>query len=581
MHLTFIDWAIIVAFLIISFSISFYYRKVAEKGLSGFFLGGRSLPWYLAGISMVATTFAADTPLAVTEIVASKGIAGNWLWWSFILGGMLTAVFFSRLWRRSGVVTELELIDLRYSGIGAKYLRKIKAVYLGLFMNALVIAWVNKALISLLHIFFDIPEAELIWWAAGAMIFVAAYSSISGLMGVAVTDAFQFILAMIGCIVLAVLVLQSEKIGGIVGLKEKLDPNALNFFPTFKGKTGGFSLGMPEFIAFAGVIWWSSWYPGQEPGGGGYVAQRMMSTKNEKHSLLATLFFQAAHYCLRPWPWIIVGLAAIVLYPELGVDDKKLGYVMAMKEFLPPGLTGLMLAAFFGAYMSTISTQLNWGASFIVNDLLDKKDSEIQEDNKQTIKVSRIVTFIIMFISLYITTLVGSIKEVWEFILECGAGLGLVLLLRWFWWRINVWSEISATVAPFAIFGLLKLMAYKGWGGLWVTSPYSIFVTVAGTTVIWIFVTFLTKPTDESKLEHFHALVQPMGAWGKLKVNNKPLPYLTITWVGSILAIIGILFSTGSFIFQFWDIFVYYLALCIIGFILFLWGSIKAGLFND
>lgn len=581
MHLTVLDWAIIAAFLLISFSISFYYRKVAEKGLTGFFLGGRNLPWYLAGISMVATTFAADTPLAVTEIVASKGIAGNWLWWSFILGGMLTAVFFSRLWRRSGVVTELELIDLRYSGAGAKYLRKIKAVYLGLFMNALVIAWVNKALISLLHIFFDIPESELIWWAAGAMIFVAAYSSISGLMGVAVTDAFQFILAMIGCIVLAVLVLQSEKIGGVAGLKAKLDPNALNFFPTFGGGSGGFSLGMPEFIAFAGVIWWSSWYPGQEPGGGGYVAQRMMSTKSEKDSLLATLFFQAAHYCLRPWPWIIVGLAAIVLYPELGVDDKKLGYVMAMKDFLPPGLTGLMLAAFFGAYMSTISTQLNWGASFIVNDLLDKKDSETSEDNKQTIKVSRIVTFIIMFISLYITTLVGSIKEVWEFILECGAGLGLVLIMRWFWWRINVWSEISATLAPFAIFGILKFMAINGWGGDYVTSPNSIFITVTGTTIIWLIVTFLTPPTDENKLKHFHSTVQPMGIWGKLKVNNQPLPYLTLTWIGSIITIVGILFSTGSLILQIWEVFWYYLALSAFGFILFIWGSKKAGLFSN
>ncbi len=581
MHLTVLDWAIIAAFLLISFSISFYYRKVAEKGLTGFFLGGRNLPWYLAGISMVATTFAADTPLAVTEIVASKGIAGNWLWWSFILGGMLTAVFFSRLWRRSGVVTELELIDLRYSGAGAKYLRKIKAVYLGLFMNALVIAWVNKALISLLHIFFDIPESELIWWAAGAMIFVAAYSSISGLMGVAVTDAFQFILAMIGCIVLAVLVLQSEKIGGVAGLKAKLDPNALNFFPTFGGASGGFSLGMPEFIAFAGVIWWSSWYPGQEPGGGGYVAQRMMSTKSEKDSLLATLFFQAAHYCLRPWPWIIVGLAAIVLYPELGVDDKKLGYVMAMKDFLPPGLTGLMLAAFFGAYMSTISTQLNWGASFIVNDLLDKKDSETSEDNKQTIKVSRIVTFIIMFISLYITTLVGSIKEVWEFILECGAGLGLVLIMRWFWWRINVWSEISATLAPFAIFGILKFMAINGWGGDYVTSPNSIFITVTGTTIIWLIVTFLTPPTDENKLKHFHSTVQPMGIWGKLKVNNQPLPYLTLTWIGSIITIVGILFSTGSLILQIWEVFWYYLALSAFGFILFIWGSKKAGLFSN
>lgn len=581
MHLTWLDWTIIFAFFAISLAVSFFYKNIAEKGLSGFFLGGRNLPWYLAGISMVATTFAADTPLAVTEIVAEKGIAGNWLWWSFIMGGMLTAVVFARFWRRSEVVTELELISMRYSGKGAFYLRKIKAVYLGLIMNAIVIAWVNKALLSLLTIFFDIPETQLIWYAAGAMLFVAIYSSISGLMGVAVTDAFQFVLAMTGCIILAVLVIQSDQIGGISGLKEKIPAEMLQFTPGLgsSGKTGTFSLGWPEFMLFIGVIWWSSWYPGAEPGGGGYIAQRMLSSKNEKHSLFATLFFQAAHFCLRPWPWILVGLAAVVLYPELSPADKKLGYVMAMKDFLPAGLTGLMLAAFFGAYASTISTQLNWGASYIINDLVQPDENKNDAD-KKAVTMSRIATFAIMLFSLWITTMVGSIKAVWEFILECGAGLGLVLILRWFWWRINVWSEIAATLAPFLIYGILKLLAYNEIGGIYVSSPYSVFITVAGTTVIWILVTLFTPPVEESHLRKFYEKVQPLGAWGQMKANNSSLPYLILAWLGSIACILGILFTTGDIILQLPDSLIYHGTMALGGLLIFYFSARKAGLFE-
>lgn len=582
MHLTWLDWSIIIAFFAISLIISFFYKKVAEKGIAGFFLGGRNLPWYLAGISMVATTFAADTPLAVTEIVAEKGIAGNWLWWSFIMGGMLTAIVFARLWRRSEVVTELELISLRYSGPGAYYLRKIKAVYLGLIMNAIVIAWVNKALLSLLVVFFEIPEAQLIWFAAGAMLFVAIYSSISGLMGVAVTDAFQFILAMTGCIILSVLVINSDQIGGISGLKEKIPAEMLQFTPSLGGSssTGTFSLGWPEFMLFIGVIWWSSWYPGAEPGGGGYIAQRMLSSKNEKHSLFATLFFQAAHYCLRPWPWILVGLAAVALYPELSAADKKLGYVMAMKDFLPAGLTGLMLAAFFGAYASTISTQLNWGASYLVNDLIQPDEKEANAD-KKAVNISRIATFAIMVFSLWITTMVGSIKEVWEFILECGAGLGLVLILRWFWWRINVWSEITATIAPFIIYGTLKVLAAFDMGGIYVTSPYSVFITVAGTTVIWLLVTFLTPPVDPKHLQTFFDKVKPMGNWGIMKSENKPLPFLILAWLGSIACIIGILFTTGDIILQLYHTLITHALIALCGLAVFYFSARKAGLFES
>jgi Na+/proline symporter len=599
MHLNWLDWATIGGFILLSIGISLKYRKAAEKGLDSFFLGGRNLPWYLAGLSMVATTFAADTPLAVTELVAQGGIAKNWLWWNLLAGGLLTTIFFARLWRRSGVLTEIEFINIRYSGIGAPFLRGFKAFYLGVFINAMIIGWVNQALITLLQVFFDIPSSQVLWFVAGAMLLVMIYSGLSGLKGIAVTDAFQFIIAMIGCIVLAVLVLNSEKIGGMSGLRSKLPEGTLNFFPSIGAESAlkGFGLSVATFLTYIGVLWWSCWYPGAEPGGGGYIAQRMMSTKNEKHSVYATLFFQIAHYCLRPWPWIIVALCAMVLYPNLEGAELKFGYVMAMKEFLPAGVKGLLLVAFLGAYMSTISTQLNWGASYVANDLyypfMHKKDSAVKE-----ITVARISTFIIAIVGLYITSLVETITGVWEFLFQCGAGLGLVLILRWFWHRINVWSEIAATVAPFAVYGFIyfkrsvfesqnslldqvQLSALKS--DLWYYDfAYGVLLSVGITTIVWLIVTYITPPTDPEKMQKFFDRIRPQGNWKPYgATDNSSIKYLLVAWLAAVVMVYGALFTTGKIILFGWQTSLLYFAVTILSFFIFRWGAVKGKLFVD
>jgi Na+/proline symporter len=564
-----IDWVIIAAYLVLSLAIGLYYRKRASKSMSDFFLGGRNMPWFIAGMSMVATTFAADTPLAVTELVAQKGISGNWLWWCFLFGGMLTTFFFAKLWRRAEVLTEVELIELRYSGQEASFLRGFKAVYLGLFMNVLIIGWVNVALNSILRIFFDIPANEVMYYTFAAMALTAVYSSISGLWGVAVTDVVQFVIAMAGCILLTFFVLGSEQIGGIAGLKAHLgtDSPAFDFFPTINFSGGAtasagsmfsaFTISIGAFLAYVGVQWWASWYPGAEPGGGGYVAQRMMSAKDEKHAVYATLFFQIAHYCIRPWPWILVGLASLVLYPHLPDADKKLGYVMAMKDFLPAGLKGMLIVAFLAAYMSTISTQLNWGASYLVNDLYKRFISPAedfineQKAEKNFVFFSRLVTIILMIAGVLITPMIGSISGVWSFIIECGAGLGLVLILRWYWWRINAWSEIAATIAPFIGYTISHYVL--GW-----VFPNSFFLTVAFTTVSWLVVTFITKPTTPEVLQRFYKKVLPEGAWGGVARASGITPpasnirNLVVCWLSAVLMTYAILFFTGKLIFAEW-----------------------------
>lgn len=562
MQLALIDWIIISAYLILSLLIGLYYRNKASGSLTDFFLSGRNLPWYIAGLSMVATTFAADTPLAVTELVSQGGIAGNWLWWNFLFGGMLTTFFFARLWRRAEVLTEVELIEFRYSGRPAAFLRGFKSVYLGLFMNSIIVGWVNVALIAIFRVFFDISEEKALMYVAAAMVITAAYSAISGLWGVAITDVVQFCIAMTGCIILAILVLSSEKIGGIDGLKEKLPSWSLEFFPRIGESSGGniantLSISIGAFLAYISIQWWASWYPGAEPGGGGYVAQRMMSTKNEKHAIFATLFFQMAHYCLRPWPWIIVGLCAIVLYPELPYEDKKLGYVMAMKDFLPAGLKGLLLVAFLAAYMSTISTQLNWGSSYLVNDFYRRflkpegSFASEQDAQKNYVMISRVTTFVTMAIALFVTTQINSISGVWTFIIECGAGLGLVLILRWYWWRINAWSEITATIAPFFAYGFSKyILAWE--------FPNSFFLTVGFTTVSWLIVTYLTKPEPMAHLLKFYSKVLPEGYWGPvvteagIKREPSRIFNLVVCWLSAVVMTYSLLFFTGKFIFHEW-----------------------------
>jgi Na+/proline symporter len=556
MQLALIDWIIIIAYLLLATGIGFYYKNQASKSLSDFFLGGRKLPWYIAGISMVATTFAADTPLWVTEKIAQHGISGNWLWWNMLIGGMLTTFFFARLWRRAEIVTELEFIELRYSGKAAAFLRGFKSIYMGVFLNVIIIGWVNTALATILIAFFDIPKTEVIYYIAAAMTIVVLYSSLSGLMGVVITDFVQFFIAMAGCIVLAIVVLNTEKVGGISGLKEQLPAWRFDFFPKIGSgsvmeQVGTYSVTIGAFLTFSLVQWWASWYPGAEPGGGGYIAQRMMSAKDEKNAVMASLFFQIAHYCLRPWPWIIVGLCALVLYPNLAVEDSAQGFVLAMKDYLPPGLKGLLLVAFLSAYMSTISTQLNWGASYLTNDLYKrfirkKKEGETEEnEQKDYVQKARLFTFLIVLISLFATTQMSSIDSAATFLIECGAGLGLVLILRWYWWRINAWSEITASIAPFIGYTLANFVFEFAY-------PNNFLFTVLLSTISWIAVTFLTKPTSQETLTHFYRKVRPEGWWKpfhKEKKSGKQMRGLFICWISAIIMVYASLFLIGDLIF--------------------------------
>jgi Na+/proline symporter len=537
--------------------------------LADYFLGGRKLPWFIAGISMVATTFAADTPLAVTELVNKHGISGNWLWWNMLIGGMLTTFFFADLWRRANVLTELEFIEIRYSGKPAAFLRGFKSLYLGLFVNVLIISWVNLALETILLVFFDIPESHIIWYIGAAMVIASFYSSLSGLLGVAITDAIQFFIAMAGSIVLAVVVLSTEQVGGISGLQAQLPDWAFNFFPKIGegGNVGSaLTISVGTFLAYIGVQWWASWYPGAEPGGGGYVAQRMMSTKNEQHSTWATLFFQVAHYVVRPWPWILVALATLVLYPDLSQGEERLGYVMAIRDYLPAGLTGLLLVAMLSAYMSTISTQLNWGASFIINDFYKRflyKEKDQNKSEKHYVLAGRILTLLIMAIALYVTTIVESITQVWHFLLECGAGLGLVLILRWYWQRINAWSELTATIVPFIVYAIVKFYYNLEF-------PVSFFLTVGITTICWLIVTFITPRTNNEVLKSFYFRVKPPGIWNFdlsiRKEKNKRIPKLLMSWFSGILFTYSTLFASGKLIFGEWLMGLIWGALAIVGF---------------
>jgi solute:Na+ symporter, SSS family len=566
MTLQFIDWLLIGLYFLFSVVIGVWYSRRAGKNTNEFFLSGRSLPWWLAGTSMVATTFAADTPLAVTELVAKNGIAGNWLWWNFMAGGMLTVFFFARLWRRAGIMTDVEFVELRYSGRAAAFLRGFRAIYLGVFMNCVIMGWVNLAMASILEGMFGIPREQVMLYVAAALLFTALYSASSGLWGVAVTDVFQFVLAMLGTIVLAIVVLNLPQIGGIDGLKSKLPEWALHFTPQIGGDaastpgTGGaFALSAAAFLAFVGIQWWASWYPGAEPGGGGYVAQRMMSAKDEKNSLFATLWFTIAHYCIRPWPWIIVGLATLVLYPHLGPDEKRLGYVFAMRDYLPAGLKGMLVASFFAAYMSTIATQLNWGTSYFINDFYKRfisppKDfTNTEAAERNAVFVSRLITVVIMIISIIVTALLDSISGAWAFIIEAGAGLGLVLILRWFWWRINAWSEIAAMVIPLVTYA--GIMYANHAYGTTIVFPLTLYVIVAITTAGWLIVTMLTRPTSEATLTAFYRRVHPGGAGWKHIARMLPdvkgdtgFGGMFVNWIAGVVLVFSMLFGVGKLI---------------------------------
>ncbi len=599
-QINYLDVLVILSFFIVIFSIAAYYSKRAGKDTGEFFLSGRNMPWYIAGTAMVATTFAADTPLAVTELVAKNGIAGNWLWWNLAIGGMLTVFFFAKLWRRAKIMTDVEFVELRYSGKAAAALRGFRALYLGLFMNAIVMGWVNKAMEKIFLV--TIPEFNPFLLVVISAIIIGIYASASGLLGTARTDSFQFVFAMLGCIILAVLVVQIPQVGGMVSLKEKLAPQILDFFPrigevTAEGITGGaLAISVGAFFAHIGLQWWSSWYPGADPGGGGYVAQRMMSAKDEKHSLFATLWFTIAHYALRPWPWIIVALAALVILPrsentdvikqsnpELyqkvveAYNNKELlksadpvyssGEFIAMYEnyentvdpgvmypklmlrYLPSGLLGLLIAVFLAAYMSTIASQLNWGTSYLINDFYRrfvKKDGT----EKHYVLVSRIgIIFMTVFSLLVTKYFLTTISGAWEFIINASAGMGAVLILRWYWWRINAWSEISAMIAPLVIYPIAKY-------GFGMESPITLYPIVFGTTVVWLIVTFLTEPVEKNKLVEFYKRTHPGGiGWKKIAElvpevkGDSGFARLFFDWLLGVILVYSFLFGIGRIVF--------------------------------
>ncbi|MBN2103671.1 Na+:solute symporter [bacterium] len=593
-NLHWLDGMIILVFLGGILTVAFRYTRQAGKDTQQFFLSGRNLPWYLAGTAMVATTFAADTPLAVTELVAQNGIAGNWLWWNMALGAVLTVFFFSRLWRRSGIITDVAFLEFRYSGKPAAFLRGFKAIYLGLLMNVIVLAWVHKAMEKIFRVV--LPETDpflLVIFIAGL---ITLYTAASGLLGTARTDSLQFVFAMAGCIILAVIVIRSPEIGGLIHLKKQLAPHITSFLPKITNTTvpritgGAMAFTTGALVAHVGLQWWSSWYPGADPGGGGYIAQRMLSAKDERHSFLATLWFTIAHYTVRPWPWILVALSALVILPrsvspenlrnrdpekyalvaqayprrheiESAGDpdliqfyenyentiDPGVMYPKLMVRCLPKGMLGLLIAVFLAAYMSTIAAQLNWGASYLINDLY-KRFLYPGASEGQLIFMSRICIVCLTLVSLVIAgTLLTTISGAWKFIINASAGLGGVLILRWYWWRINAWSELAAMIAPFIFYPLAVFV-------LDLEFPMTLYPVVIGSTAIWLLVTYLTRPVETHVLYEFYQKVKPGGPGWRMfppefHQSNQPVIRMTFQWICGIIMVYGALFGMGSLLF--------------------------------
>jgi Na+/proline symporter len=542
MTLTLLDWIIIAGYFVVSAAVGVAFSSRGGRSVSDYFLSGRSLPWWLAGTSMVATTFAADTPLAVAGLVARNGIAGNWIWWSAAFGSMLTVFFFARLWRRAGILTDVEFAELRYTGRPAAILRGFRALYLGLPINCVIMGWVNLAMAKILSVTLGWDQLTAVLLS---LAITGIYSAMSGLWGVVVTDFLQFSFAMIGTIALAWFALRLPQIGGLSGLVERVPGGTLDFVPSFTSDLATnaalVSLPIASFLTYVAVQWWASWYPGQEPGGGGYIAQRMMSAKDERHSLFATLWFTVAHYCVRPWPWIIVGLVSLVLYPT--ITDKEAGYAMVMRDHLPAGWRGLLLGAFFAAYMSTISSQLNWGTSYIVNDFY-RRFVRRSETERHYVWISRLTTLMLMILSGIVTFYLESIRQAWEFVLESGAGIGLVLILRWYWWRINAWSEITAMTA--AAVGYAAVKAFTD-----LAFPYTLLVVVSWTTLCWISVTFMTAPENDEHLVAFYRRTRPDGpGWSRIAaVAGEPPPGslkgLFVDWGAGVIVVYSALFGVG------------------------------------
>jgi len=559
MALSWIDGGVIAAYFAISLGIGLLLRKRATASVGDFFVSGRNVPWWLAGTSMVATTFAADTPLAVTGLVARNGVAGNWIWWSMAFSGMLTVFFYARLWRRAGVLTDVEFAEIRYGGRPARFLRGFRAFYLGLPVNLIIMGWVNLAMAKILMLVLGVNKLQALLLTIGVMLVTAAISTLAGLWGVLVTDLFQFVIIMVLAVVLAVLAVGS--VGGMDGLLDGVrsidaasgsSGSLLDFFPALRSAW----MPMITFFVYIAVNWWASWYPGAEPGGGGYIVQRILSAKDERHSLLATLWFNIAHYALRPWPWIVVALAAVVMFqgdPAFAADPES-GYVRVMLAALPASLRGLMLAGFFAAYMSTMATSFNWGASYLVNDLYRRFLARGRTE-KHYVRVSQVTTMVIMVLSAVVSFFMGSIADAWRFLIAVGAGTGLVYLLRWFWWRVNAWSEVSAMAAAF----VTSLTLRFGFG-LEESDPkgfaLTCLVTMAVTTAVWLAVTFLTRPEPRDILLSFYRRVRPDPAfWGPVAREASDVVavrdglFNLKDWLCGVAMIYAFLFGAGHAIF--------------------------------
>jgi len=556
MRLVPLDWFIVVASILISFAPAVLLARRAGSSTAEFFTSGRSAPWWLVGVSMVATTFSTDTPNLVTNLVREKGVANNWQWWAFLLTGMATVFFYARLWRRSRVLTDLEFYEIRYAGKAATFVRGFRAVYLGLFFNCVIMASVNLAAAKIANVMLGWPMWQTLVICAVLNI---AFAATSGLWGVLVTDFIQFGIAMTGSFAAAYFALKQPEVGGLSGLVARIDPQTLSLIPDF----GDWGMTLSVLVIPLTVQWWSVWYPGAEPGGGSYIAQRMLASKSERDALAGTLFFNVAHYALRSWPWIIVALASILVYPTLAdigrtfpyVDPSLIGHDMAypaMLRFLPVGWLGLMVAGLLAAYVSTISTHLNWGTSYLVHDFY-RRFMKPGRDEKHYVLIGRLVTALLMLLAGLLTFRLQTAGKTFQLLLSIGAGTGLIYLLRWFWWRINAWSEISAMASSF----LTSLVLFLRDTPAHPISPvFSLLVTVGITTVVWVTVTLLTEPANRETLISFYRLVRPSGpGWKPIAAEAGPvespdsLPQSLLGWVLGCTFIYAALFGTGSFIY--------------------------------
>ena len=565
MTLTFLDWAIVAAYFVLSIGVGIRFTKKGGESLDQYFVAGRAVPWWLAGAAMIATTFAADTPLVVTGLVAAHGVAGNWLWWNMVMSGTLTVFLYARLWRRAKVMTDVEFAEIRYGGTPATFLRGFRALYLALPINLIILGWVTLAMVKILQISLGIDPV----WAVGlCFVITVAYSAAAGMWAVLWTDLVQLVIKMAAVIVLAYFAV--KKVGGIEPLKAGLASHFGSVDTALSVVPPAGSVWMPAvaMLTFLAVQWWAAWYPGAEPGGGGYVAQRIFSARSEKEGVLATLFFNVGHYALRPWPWIVTGLCTVLLYPGgvlvNGRPDREAAYVQAMVDLLPAGWKGFMLAGFAAAYMSTVGTHLNWGASYLVGDVY-KRFIRKDAGEKHYVAVGRWTTVFLFLASIVVTLNLSTIEGAWRFLLALGSGTGLVLILRWYWWRINAWSEISAMVSSMVVsltaMALIRNPFPRGHA-LFDAEEFRIqalvmLVTVAVSTVVWVSVTFLTKPEPDATLDAFYKRVRPGGpGWAavsrRLGFGREPIPggaMSFVNWGLGIVLVYSALFGIGKLLF--------------------------------